>query len=80
MSDDALLLICPKCCSMDIEGPAFPDDDQVLRCRACDHTLSYAEMRAEVRAAMDDAVRLIHLRVALKMRQRQQPGASSSPA
>ncbi|MBV8047467.1 MAG: hypothetical protein JO171_09950 [Paludibacterium sp.] len=72
MSDAAPLLICPKCCSMDIEGPSLPLDHQVLRCRSCDHTLTYAEMRTAVKAAMDDAVRLIHLRVARKLMPQQQ--------
>jgi hypothetical protein len=61
------LLICPKCCSLDIEGPESPGDDDVMHCRQCGHTLTYREMREEIRVALGSAIRLIHMRVAYKM-------------
>ncbi|TDR73826.1 hypothetical protein [Paludibacterium purpuratum] len=75
MSDVAPLLICPKCCSLDIEGSASPDEHDELRCRDCGHTTTYAEMNAEFRTALDDAVRLIHLRVARKFKLPASPAA-----
>lgn len=61
------LLICPKCCSLDIEGPESPADEDLMACRQCGHSLTYAEMREEIRFALGSAIRLIHLRVAHKM-------------
>lgn len=78
MSDSAPFLICPQCCSLDIEGPEFPADEDVLRCRACGHAMPYADMRAEVTAALDGAVRLIHLRVVRKLQN--PPSQAATPA
>lgn len=63
------LLICPKCCSLDIEGPESPADDDLLTCRQCGHSLVYAAMREEIRVALGSAIRLIHMRVAHKLAQ-----------
>ncbi|WP_215782586.1 MULTISPECIES: hypothetical protein [unclassified Paludibacterium] len=47
----------------------------MMLCRGCGHALSYAVMSAEVREAMDGAVRLIHLRVARKLMDLEKPKA-----
>lgn len=60
------LLICPQCCSQDIEGAVCPEDEDLMRCRRCGHQLSYRDMREEIGDALARAIRLIHLRVAYK--------------
>ena len=60
----APLLICPKCCSLEIDGPELPEDEDVLHCRHCGHSLPYCDMRAQIKASLDEAVRLIQLRIA----------------
>jgi hypothetical protein len=64
---DAPLLICPKCCSLDIEGPESPDNDDVMHCRQCGYSLTYGEMHEEIRVALGSAIRLIHMRIAHRM-------------
>jgi hypothetical protein len=64
---DALFLICTRCCSLDIEGPESPDEDDVLLCRSCGHQATYRVMRQELEIAMHHAVLQIHKRVALRI-------------
>ena len=63
---DSPLLICPKCCSLDIEGPESPDEGDVMHCRQCGYSLTYREMHEEIRLALGSAIRLIHMRIAHK--------------
>lgn len=64
---DSLLLICTRCCSLEIEGPEQPQDDDLMRCRNCGHQQTYREMRAEFEVALKHAVLQIHQRVARKI-------------
>jgi hypothetical protein len=64
---DTPFVICTRCCSLDIEGPEFPDDESVLRCRSCGHQAEYRVMRVEIEMAMRHAVLQIHKRVALRI-------------
>lgn len=64
---DSPLLICSRCCSLDIEGAEQPEDDDMMLCRSCGHHVPYRELRAEIELALRYAVLQIHQRVAKKL-------------
>lgn len=61
------LLICARCCSLDIAGPEYPVDEDVMHCRQCGYTIPYKVMRRQVELALSDAIGQIHQRVMRKM-------------
>jgi hypothetical protein len=55
MDSHSPLVICVRCCSLQIEGPAFPADHDIMRCRHCGNEVAYGVMRGQIRLALTDA-------------------------
>jgi Zn ribbon nucleic-acid-binding protein len=64
---DSPLLICTRCCSLDIQGLQYPQEQDLLECRSCGHQMTYRVMREELELALRLAVLQIHLGVARKL-------------
>ncbi|GGY13212.1 hypothetical protein [Paludibacterium paludis] len=69
MASKAPFLICPHCCSTDIDAPAAPGESDILVCRHCGYQVSYGVMRSQVRRALEGALGMIREQVAHKVPQ-----------
>ena len=67
MAPKAPFVICPHCCSTDVEAPEQPTDADIVVCRHCGHQVSYGDMREQVRRAFEGALGMIREQVASKV-------------
>jgi len=67
MATHSPFLICARCCSLDIEGSASPEGDEVMRCRQCGYQVPYKMMQRQIELALSDAMAQIHRRIAEKI-------------
>lgn len=69
MAPKAPFLICPHCCSTDVEAPEHPSEQDMVVCHQCGNQVSYGTMRDQVRQAFEGALRMIREQVANKVPQ-----------